>query len=329
VTTSLKGETAFSINKKESQKLIDNLNIARKDINSHIENVLRDAKSLSGYVEQQPDRHPVFRGRYRRDGYSIELHAIHGEGDYIIPLLLFIPSSANNLPAVIYLNPQSKAADAGKGGKIEQLVKGGYVVAAPDVIGTGETFDDYFGPMYESGLIGRSIPGIQAGDIGRVIGFLKSRSEVNSGKISGIAIDEMCPTLIHAAAFNNEIRSIALYGSLISYRTLVMNEFYEVRPRAAISEKTRFYPGGVSYMNYTVTGALKSYDLPDLIGCIAPRKVALINATDHLKKPADPDLVNEDMAFPKAAFASKNASGNLKITSDNTDLKQIAGWCFE
>lgn len=329
VTTSLKGETAFSINKKESQKLIDNLNIARKDINGHIKNVLNDAKSLSGYAEQQADKHPVFRGRYRRDGYSIELHALHGEGDYIIPLLLFIPSSANNLPAVIYLNPLSKAAEAGKGGKIEQLVKDGYVVAAPDLIGTGETFDDYFGPMYESGLIGRSIPGIQAGDIGRVIGFLKNRPEVNSSRISGIAFDEMCPTIIHAAAFNNDIRSIALYGSLISYRTLVMNEFYEVRPRAAINTKTSFYPSGVNYLNHTVTGALKAYDLPDLIGCIAPRKVALINPTDHLKKPADQNLINEDMAFPKAAYASKNAQGNLKIVGDNTDLKQIIGWCLE
>ena len=84
----------------------------------------------------------VFRGRYQRDGYSVEMYALHGEGNYVIPLLLFVPETGSKFSSIIYIHPKGKITDASVGGKIEQLVKKGYLVAAPDVIGTGEVAPD-------------------------------------------------------------------------------------------------------------------------------------------------------------------------------------------
>jgi hypothetical protein len=117
LATSVEGETGFSINKKESLKLIDNINASRNGGDNHFEIVRQKAKDLSGYVEPEEDVKYVFCGRYRRDGYSID--ALHGEGNYVIPLLLFIPGNGINFPGVIYLHPESKAADAAPGGQIE------------------------------------------------------------------------------------------------------------------------------------------------------------------------------------------------------------------
>lgn len=100
-------ETVFSINKKETQKLIDKILTSRKKIEPHLEGVQLKAKELSGYVAPQAEVKSVFRGRYQRDGYSVEMYALNGEGDYIIPLLLFVPKIGSKFSSVIYINESS------------------------------------------------------------------------------------------------------------------------------------------------------------------------------------------------------------------------------
>lgn len=301
-------ETVFSINKKEAQKLIDKILTSRKNIEPHLEGVQLKAKELSGYVPPQVEVKSVFRGRYQREGYSVEMYALNGEGDYIIPLLLFVPKTGNKFSSVIYINPKGKISDASVGGRIEQLVKKGYLVAAPDVIGTGETA----GSSNVAMLIGRSIVGIQAGDVVRVVNFIKCRKDVDINKIGAIAFDEICPILLHAAAIDKSINSISLIGSLISYRSIVMNKFYDV-----------------SFSNYAVAGALTAYDLPDLIACMAPRKIALVELKDQMKQPASKELIDEELSFPHSVYFLKNVTKNLNILSSAEDIGSVVGWCFE
>ena len=322
------GETAFSINKKETQVLIDRINSSRKNIDFHLADVRVKATELSGYLPPEGEVKHVFRGRYQRNGYSIEMYALHGQGDYVIPLLLFVPGGGSNFHSLIYVHPDGKATDALMGGNIEKLVKEGYMVAAPDVLGTGETADNFYGSNYVSFMTGRSIAGIQAGDIGLVINYLKSRNDIDVKKISGIAFGEMGPAFLHAAALNPEINSVTLVGSPVSYRSIVMNKVYEARSSANLG-KTANAAEEVTYFNYTVAGSLTAYDLPDLIGCISPRKIALVGLTDHMKKPASQELLYEEMSFPVAAYAAKNGRENLRIIPDYEDIIQVVKWCFE
>jgi dienelactone hydrolase len=303
-------ETVFSINKKETQKLIDKIQASRKNIEPHLEEVLVKAKKLSGYQAPPAEVKSVFRGRYQRDGYSVEMYALHGEGNYVIPLLVFVPKTGNKFSSVIYLNPKGKIKDAPIGGKIEQLVKKGYLVAAPDVIGTGETAGDNEETL--AMLIGRSIGGIQAGDVIRVANFLKSRNDVDQSKIGAIAFDEMCPTLLHAAAFDKSIHSISLIGSLISYQSIVMNKFYNA-----------------GFLNNAGAGALTAYDLPDLIGCIAPRKIALVELKNEMKQPASKELIDEELSFPRSVYSRKNVIKNLNILSETEDIDSVLSWSFD
>jgi len=238
------------------------------------------------------------------------MYALQGEGNCVIPLLLFVPKTGSKFPGLIYLHSKGKVTDASVGGKIEQLVKKGYMVAAPDVIGTGEVGSGNLNSSdYVANMIGRSIVGIQAGDVIRVVNFLKIRKDVDQSKIGAIAFDEMCPTLLHAAVFDKSINSIALIGSLISYGTIVNNRFYNQ-----------------SYSDYTVAGALTAYDLPDLIGCISPRKVALVELKDQMKQPASKDLIDEELSFPHSVYSLKNVAGNLNILPPTEDLGSVIGW---
>ena len=100
-----------------------------------------------------------------------------GEGDYAIPILLFVPNdNIEKHPALIYLHPEGKVTEAKPGGEIEKLVRKGYIVAATDVLGIGETKNTASRGHtcgYTAVIIARSVVGIQAGDIVRVVNYLK------------------------------------------------------------------------------------------------------------------------------------------------------------
>jgi dienelactone hydrolase len=178
IATYKDGKMIFDLNKVESQKLIQNLEQSRKNIAEHLKKVKIKAKKISGFkTPSWISKGPFMNGKYQRNGYTVQLDAIAGEnGDYAIPILLFKPDDNLEHPGVVYLHSEGKVTDAEPGGEIEKLVKKGYIVAAPDVLGVGET-KHTAGRGHQLGytavLIGRSMIGIQAGDIIRVVNYLK------------------------------------------------------------------------------------------------------------------------------------------------------------
>jgi len=315
ISTYLGGETVFSINKRETLRLLEQMEGSRKDVHGHLEKVRKKAEELSGYLVPEPGKEPVYRGRYSREGYTIEKWALHGEGDCLVPLLLFIPAGSGKFPALIYLHPEGKSAEASPGGQIESLVHKGFIVAAADLIGTGETAARPSRrakeiASYTAILIGRSIVGLQAGDAVRVANFLKTRNDVDWSKSGAVAFGELCPALLHAAAFDQSIGRIALIGPPVSYRSMVTTRFY----------KFNFF--------CAVASALTAYDLPDLAGCIAPGKLLLADIRDGAKQPASMSMLNEEMAFPLSVYREQNVDQNLKILESVTreDTDQLLDW---
>jgi hypothetical protein len=222
--------------------------------------------------------------------------------------------------------------DAKPGGEIEKLVKMGYVVAAADVLGIGETKNTVTNRQgtadagYTAVLIGRSVTGIQAGDIIRVVNYLKARDEVDPSRIGAMGLNEMCIPLLHAAAFDRSINNVTLIGSPVSYRSIVMNRIYKIVLLPS-SKKLSALPHEVDF-NTTIARILTAYDIPDLIGCIAPRKVALTDLKDHSLATASEDLINEEMAFPRSVYSNKGVSDNLKILSSSETAVNLVDWCF-
>jgi len=326
----LDGENVQSINAKETEPLLKNIESSRKNIPTHIEKTVKKAQEISGYIAPDyEDGDPFFNGRYQRDNYSVGRYAIKGEGDYVIPMLLFVPNTKMaRYPAIVYMHPEGKVAEALPGGQIEKLVKNGYIVAAVDVVGIGEckntatrvSADDYTGV-----LIGRSTPGIQAGDIVRVVNYLKHLKNVNPGKIGAVGIGKMCIPLLHAAAFEPSIENLTLVGSPVSYRSIVMNDLYKIG--LIFNSEGYWHPWEVDF-SWGVAGVLTGYDLPDLIGSMAPRKVALAGLQNQLLEPASEDVINLDMEFPRSVYKHKNASDNIKITESTEDLVSIINWSF-
>jgi len=313
VSTSLGGETAFSINKAETEELLEDMDMIREDLSVLLPVVKNAAEQLSGYVP--PDRAPesILTGRYQRAGYSVEKYMLSGEGDYVFPALMMVPDEREKHPALIYIRPDGKTAGAAENGEMEWFVKQGYAVFAPDMIGIGETGsgefkgDAYIGSVsynlwFESVLIGRSIVGVRAGDVSRIVRYLESREDIDHRDISVVARGEMCPVALHAAVFDDSISSIALIEPLISYSSIVMNQYYEPR-----------------LIHSTVAGALTAYDLPDLAACLAPRKLLMVNPTDQNGNRAKLEDVDREMEVVCSAYSEAEAEDKLDILSREPD----------
>ncbi len=298
--TSFGGETVYSLNLKETEKLIYDLDRSRTDLSTHVPRVLEMAKKLSGYREPVIISEPVFTGRNQKEGYAVEKYFVNGEGDYVIPYLILRPDKPNN-KALLYLDPLGKEKGATEGGEAEWFVRNGFTVLVPDLVGTGETGPltvvynhPYLQKWFASLLIGRSIVGIQAGDVVRLARLLVNENGIS--EVYGCARQEMAPVLLHAAAFYSGINRIALIEPYSSYRSIVANRFYDV-----------------GFMYSVVPAALTAYDINDLAISLAPRKLLIAGVTDGNGGHTDIEASNKDIDLIKKAYQQLNAGLQLDV----------------
>ena len=147
---------------------------------------------------------------------------------------------------------------------------------------------------YASMLIGRSITGILASDVVRLVRILKQ--DYMSKEITGYAIREMAQLLLHAAAFTGDLDGIILVEPFSSYNSVVMNRFYN----------THFIPG-------SVPGALREYDLPDLAAALTPRKLFISGMTDGNSSNTDSTQIRRDIDIIRTSYKNHSADKQLKI----------------
>ena len=296
VSTSLGGETVFSLNHREAQRRLEALQADRQDRARDPDGAVASARSLSGYRAPSGASAPVFAGRYRREGYAVEKYFVRGEGDYPVPYLLMVPERPNG-EGVLWLNPAGKSADAAPDGPIGWLARRGYTVLAPDLAGTGEVGSGGgLRTEWRTGLlIGRSLVGVHAGDAVRLTRLLGER--LQGGTVYGVARGAMGPVLLHAAAFEPALARVALLGSYLSYRQLVTSRFYEPDLLAG-----------------AVAGALTGYDLPDLAASLAPRPLLFGGVTGPQGKPAGAAELAPDLEVIRAAYRRQQAGEQLTIT---------------
>jgi hypothetical protein len=313
VSVSLHGETVFSLTMKKAMELEKKMDQNRQNPDKFLNDVSKAAAELSGYREPTENSLPVLSGRIRRDNYTIEKYLLKGEGDYILPYLLFRPDAVNG-KAMVWLNPDGKAANAKAGEEIESFVDKGYTVLSADLPGTGELShgalrgDAYFSGAshnlwYASIITGRSITGVRAGDIVRLANTLAA---LGFNDITGYAKSYLAPDLLHAALLSDKFRSLVLSGPYSSYFSIATHRFYNP-----------------FYILSCVPGTQGSYDIPDLEAAFAPRKLIIEGAVDCLGTRTYIESIRKDLDVIKRGYASRNAADKLKISDIPLNINEI------
>jgi len=310
VSDSLGGETVFSLNRSLAEKLAARLEASRQNLPSHLERIKTEARRISGYPSGDSLLRTVYRGRYARNGYSLDMFVLQGEGNCLVPFIYMTPDLPGRRPGLIYLHPQGKSAAAGPGGDAEQLVKQGYAVLIPDLAGMGENGRTSDAVTFLAGQIGRSIAGVRAGEIARCVRFLSGRNEIDSERIGAIARGELAIPLLHAAAFEQSIKKIALLEPLTSFQSVVVNRYYTLDPAAL------------------VCNALTAYDLPDLAASLVPRALLVAGPVDPLQKPAGTEMIAKSFEVVRRSYSAQSASEyfTLKTMIPGQSLVEILGF---
>ena len=307
VVTSLDGRTVFSLVQARAERQLAALDSSRRDLESHLPAVVRAAKSQSGFRPPAEEGTLLFTGRHQRSGYMIEKYVLDRKETYPIPFLLAVPNEDGPHPGLLYLHPEGKTAQAGEGEAIERLAKQGHVVLAPDLVGRGETGpgqlrgDSYidgvsYNQWFASVLTGRSIVGLRARDLVRLTTLLQERSGGADETVAAVAQGTTAPALLHAAAFDDRIGRVALHGPLLSYGSLAVHERYD----------PQFIP-------VSVAGALRGYDLPDLLAGLAPRPVLVTRPLDHRGQRASAEAVETAYEVGRRSYAQRGRAARLRV----------------
>lgn len=215
---------------------------------------------------------PEFKevGTIARPGYQITKLIITPDHGVPLPALLFQPETPTG-KLVLYLQGAGKEVDAQAGGAIEQRVKQGDVVLAVDVRCIGETArknnrkigwsHGLLGPNYHEWalayLLGDSMVKLRAEDILVAARFFsETQSQGKPEPVVLTAIGETAIPALHAAALEPGLFSTVQLSQMVSSWGDVVK-----------TPQTR------NQLINTVHGALKVYDLSNLIKLAGKEKV--------------------------------------------------------
>jgi dienelactone hydrolase len=243
---------------------------------------------------QAPQDQPVLLERVQCEGYVRERVEWTTHDGLRMPVYVLIPDGADkDLPAVVALHGHGYGSREIVGlepdGSDRQgiaglhkdfavdLVKQGFVVAAPELLGFGDrrlAEDIEAGPKQSSCfrisahlmMLGQSIAGVRVTETMQAVGYLMSRPEVNPQKIGCMGISGGGLIAAFTAGLDERIGATVVSGYANTFEDSILE-------RAHCLD------------NY-IPGVLLEAEMPELIGLIAPRGL-LIESGDT------------DMVFPR------------------------------
>jgi len=312
LVTSFNGESVFSLNRAIVQKQKETLELSQADMTGHLEKIPSSAIRNSGFKYPDKFGKPVFSGRYDNPEYTLEKYLIQGSGDYVLPLVLLLPPELSTKKPILILHTEGTDYAVNQETLAHVLVREGHPVLLADLPGIGSMGPGYmkgdsyidstsYNQWFAAVLAGESNVGLRAEDIVRIIHFAKSNLNESEG-VSLLAVGSLGSEALHAALFEPGIKNICLIRSFLSYADIATTRFYKPE-----------------YVPFTVPGAIREYDLPDLIAGLCPRKVLLIDPLSADGLIADEKKTKNVMLFPSKVYSEKGVPGNFNLVSDVDD----------
>lgn len=259
ISTSLGGETVFTLNQKrlKMEKASD---------------VVAAARKLTGFVHEPASPKVTPYGTVQHSGFRIEKMLYESEPGISIPAVLAIPDKPVG-EAIVYADGRGKSNAAPR---LSEWMKKGTVVMAIDVRGLGENrerpetaryTDDWFGDAagtFSALLMGKTLTGMRAQDIARAVDVLSTRSDLQLRSIRAIGVERAGVSALYATAFDSRIQAVELERTLSSYRSVIDSRVHRL------------------VLENVVPGALRQFDLPDLVSALGPRVARVSEPVDAM-----------------------------------------------
>ncbi len=308
VLTSLGGTTVFDIyrdaaaSKIQAPPELDDV----AAVESHRDATLDAVHELLGWELPEGSLDARILGSSAEDGLTVAQVVFTSEpGIHVPTLVIKLDGVVEPSPCVVYVHEDGKSGDMGEA---MSLARDGAVVISVDVRGMGETKSahehrgDYYARYgvetdltYTSFMLGQPLLGLRVRDILRAVDYAASRSDVDTSAISLHGVGMGGAMVLHAALLDSRVASVVAQNSLISYKSIALNEMYDY------------------HANVMVPGVIGRYDLSDLVAGIAPRPVRLAGTLDQRKAAATRDAVAAEYAVARGAYDACGAPGAFLI----------------
>ena len=304
VSTSLGGESVFTLNQQRLERLKANRRMPPGELARKVQELIR-------YEPPNTMLEVRTYGTISRSGYHIEKLTYESESGVTIPSLLFVPDGAgDNKPAVVMAIGGGKKASALEA---EQLVTAGMIVLSIDARGFGETqvnteanseeFNHYFGDFRDAMtalLVGKTMVGMRALDITRAVDLLSARRDVDRDRIHVYGKKGGAVPALYAIVLDHRIRKVVLEGMLSSYNSILENRAHR------------------QMFESVVPGALKFYDLPELVASLAPRKVSIVSGVDSVGHELPANTVQKEYSHAVEAYRHMGVEQDIHILDRGT-----------
>ena len=312
VKTSLGGDTVFSLNRAEGARLSDRVRLPQKrDDLAEWQRGLRAAVKASLALEtSETPLNARSLGRTDKGAYILEKVVYYSDPEVYVPGLLLLPKGERPRPAIVFVNETGKSAGDLVEKHLRPLAEAGQAVLSIDPRGMGETasatanrernyrafvHDDEGRLAFEALGAGLTMLGMRTRDVLRAVDYLQTRPEIDRGRISAIGHGSAGVMVLHAAALDDRIRSVATLGALVSYAAVVENEIY--------AHRSSLFP----------RAGLTKYDLPELAALIAPRPLLLLNNVDQVHRTVEADRVEQTYAPASQVYRLLGAPGGFQV----------------
>ena len=321
VLTSLGGRTVVQLNADRLARLTpssplrkstDDLRAFREQARSKLAQLLAlpalktalDTKTLSSHVRKDTRiEEIVLRSE----------PAIRITGWFLKPSRTFGPC-----PTILHIAEGSKDYTIEEEGQTEYLIGKGFAVLTVDLRGLGDSGPHLppAGPIFYHGqnlqesyawacfTLGKPVLGQRVWDCLRCLDYLESRPDVDRNRILGIGEHGAAVAMLMAGALDDRLRSLMLDSMVASYRSIVESSNYSLA------------------LTWFLYGVLKHFDLPDLVGALAPRRCWLLNTTNEQAERLAESEVSKIYQDALDAFERNTADGELRILVQSDSNKQ-------
>jgi pimeloyl-ACP methyl ester carboxylesterase len=252
-------------------------------------------------------------GSFDGEGFRAAKLLLESEQGIVLPSLLLRPKTeAPGLPLVLLVSELGKPTDSEQPSLALELARRGFPVLALDVRGSGETdprarpfvspvtqydplqfrFDTW---AVEAAQLETTMLAMRTYDVVRGMDYLESRRQLAGRRLLLVGEGLGGIWALAAAAFDDRPAGAICVGAVPSYKLIVEAPYYRLRDY------------------FWVAGALRDFDLPDLVAMIAPRPVTMVDPMNAMLQPLEPERRRRLLRWPRSVYRALHAPEGLRV----------------
>ena len=266
----------------------------------------------------------IYSSSTRKD-VIIEEFVIHSEPYIRVPGWFLKPAHGGEpFPAILYVSEGDRNQVLDERSEVAALVGKGFALCAVDLRNLGDCIPRYpaagphfYGPQnlqefypWTCFCLGKPLLGQRVWDYLRTLDYLQSRPDVDRSRIHGLGQGGAALAVLLSSVIDDRVHSVLLDSPIATYRSIVES------------------PVNYLHVSWYLYGVLKHFDLPDLAGCLAPRRCWLLNSTDARGEPLPESQLASLYEHALGIFRQSGASEGLqfKVCPEREKAKTVESW---